>query len=150
MCGGGRTYKHATMEFTFGTPALLFPAISLLMLAYTNRFLALSSIIRTLKAKHEGTPTVSLLRQIQNLITRISLIKGMQALGVAALLLCVVSMGSLFLHYADLARWCFGVSLVLMTGSLLISLWEIMLSGTALKIELEDLRRTSEVERKKL
>lgn len=133
------------MEFTLGTPALLFPAISLLMLAYTNRFLALANVVRMLKAKHESKPEPDLLRQIQNLIKRINLIKGMQALGVAAMLLCVVSMSLLFAHYEAAARWCFGTSLGMMTSSLLVSLWEIMLSGTALKIELEDLR-TSFVE----
>jgi hypothetical protein len=133
------------MDFTLGTPALLFPAISLLMLAYTNRFLALANVVRMLKAKHENKPEPDLLRQIHNLIKRINLIKGMQALGVAAMLLCVVSMELLFTEYPLAARWSFGTSLVLMTASLLISLWEIMMSGTALKIELEDLR-TSVVE----
>ncbi len=138
------------MEFTLGTPALLFPAISLLMLAYTNRFLALANIVRALKTRHEGKPAASLLRQIDNLFTRINLIKAMQGFGVAAMLLCVVSMGSLFLQHEVAARWFFGISLVLMTTSLVISLWEIVLSGTALKIELEDLRRTSEIEPKQL
>lgn len=133
------------MEFTLGTPALLFPAISLLMLAYTNRFLALANIARTLKAKHENKPEPDLLLQIQNLIKRINLIKAMQALGVGAMLLCVISMSFLFNMHDQAARWCFGTSLGLMTSSLIVSLWEIMLSGTALKIELEDLR-TSVVE----
>lgn len=136
------TYE-TPMDFTLGTPALLFPAISLLMLAYTNRFLALSSVVRMLKAKHEDRPEPDLLRQIQNLIKRIGLIKAMQALGVGAMLLCVVSMSLLFTQHEDAARWCFGTSLGLMTASLVVSFWEIMLSGTALKIELEDLRRTS-------
>ncbi len=131
------------MEFTLGTPALLFPAISLLMLAYTNRFLALANIVRTLKAKHESKPEPDLLRQIHNLIKRINLIKAMQALGVAALLFCVISMSLLFTSNEVAARWCFGISLGLKTSSLIVSLWEILLSGTALKIELEDLRRTS-------
>jgi hypothetical protein len=138
------------MEFTIGTPALLFPAISLLMLAYTNRFLALANIVRILKAKHEDKPEPDLLRQIHNLIKRINLIKAMQALGVGAMLLCVISMSLLFAQYGDAARWCFGISLGLMTASLVVSLWEIMLSGTALKIELEDLRRTSVMEEHKL
>ena len=137
------------MDFTLGTPALLFPAISLLMLAYTNRFLALANIVRTLKAKHESKPEPDLLRQIHNLIKRINLIKAMQALGVGAMLLCVVSMSLLFAHYDDASRWCFGTSLGLMTSSLVVSLWEIMLSGTALKIELEDLRRISVLEDQK-
>jgi hypothetical protein len=138
------------MEFTLSTPALLFPAISLLMLAYTNRFLSLAHIVRTLKAKHEDKPEPDLLRQIQNLIQRINLIKAMQALGVAAMMLCVISMSLLFAFYEVSARWCFGISLGLMTSSLGISFWEIMLSGTALKIELEDLRRTTTQDEQKL
>jgi len=142
LCDSNRTYEYLEMDFTLGTPSLLFPAISLLMLAYTNRFLALANVVRMLKAKHEDKPEPDLLRQIHNLIKRINLIKGMQALGVAAMLLCVVSMSLLFANYEASARWCFGTSLGMMTSSLLVSLWEIMLSGTALKIELEDLRST--------
>lgn len=134
------------MTININTPALLFPAISLLMLAYTNRFLALAQIIRQLNAKRAGATTDSVVRQIRNLIWRINLIKAMQAAGVASMLLCVIAMLFLFYDRELGGQVCFTISLVLMTGSLVLSLWEILLSGNALKIELEDLRREQEEE----
>lgn len=130
------------MEITITTPALIFPAISLLLLAYTNRFLALASIIRALNQRLDGTDNDSLVRQIENLQTRIWLIKIMQALGVSSLLGCVLSMFLLFMNMEMAGRIVFAVSLVLMAGSLLVSLWEIMLSGKALRIDLERMRYT--------
>ncbi len=132
------------MNIELTTPAILFPAISLLSLAYTNRFLALARIVRELKAKHEHQPELNLLRQIDNLTLRINLIKAMQAAGIAAMLLCVVSIIAMFFNNKGIGEICFGSSLLLMTVSLLISLWEIMLSGNALKIELENLRQKHE------
>jgi hypothetical protein len=132
------------MNIELTTPAILFPAISLLSLAYTNRFLALARIVRELKAKHEHQPELNLLRQIDNLTLRINLIKAMQAAGIAAMLLCVVSIIAMFFNNKSIGEICFGSSLLLMTVSLLISLWEIMLSGNALKIELENLRQKHE------
>ena len=44
-------------ELTLTTPSILFSAISLIMLAYTNRFLAYASVIRSLKTEHEQNPT---------------------------------------------------------------------------------------------
>ena len=47
------------MEITFNTPALLFPAISLLLLAYTNRYLALANLIRKLHDEYmKGEKTI--------------------------------------------------------------------------------------------
>ena len=72
-----------TMELTVNIPALLFPAISLIMLAYTNRFLALAALVRSLKAKYEeGEKNIGLQNQIKNLRYRLRLIKNMQAFGV--------------------------------------------------------------------
>jgi hypothetical protein len=129
------------MEINITTPALIFPAISLLLLAYTNRFQALASVIRVLNQKLEGADNKSLIRQIENLQMRIGLIKAMQALGIASLLGCVVSMLLLFADLELAGRLVFAASLVLMVLSLLVSLWEILLSGNALNIELENLRR---------
>jgi len=87
------------MEITLTTPALLFPAISLLLLAFTNRFLALANLIRQLHANYKTAPDELLFGQIANLRHRINLIRDMQAYGVSSLLLCVVSMFALFLGW---------------------------------------------------
>ncbi|MEX0451377.1 DUF2721 domain-containing protein [Spiribacter sp. 218] len=127
------------MELTLGTPSLLFPAVSLLLLAYTNRFLALASLIRDLQAQYSTTPRQSLAAQIDNLRRRVRLIQSMQAAGVGSLLLCVASMFVLFGGLAEVAGWLFGASLVLMMLSLALSVREIWISVTALNIQLADM-----------
>jgi hypothetical protein len=82
------------MEISINTPALLFPAITLLMLAYTNRFLALSTLIRNLHGKYkQGLEDPEALRgQIKNLKRRMNLIRQMQASGVLSFFFCVLCM----------------------------------------------------------
>lgn len=120
------------------TPALLFPAISLLLLAYTNRFLALAALIRDLHAKYKAGPDEVIYKQIANLRHRVKLIKSMQAFGVASLLFCVLCMFVLFAGWHHAGQWLFGISLVLMLVSLGLSLREIQISVDALNLRLED------------
>lgn len=131
---------------SLGTPALLFPAISLLLLAYTNRFLALSSVVRGLHAQYQQNHNRLLVAQIRNLRTRLELIRRMQGTGVIALLLCVVSMFSLFAGFPAVAKAVFGISLVIMMVSLAISAREIQISSVAMKIQLGDLEAESGAE----
>ncbi len=127
------------MDLTLGTPSLLFPAVSLLLLAYTNRFLALASLIRDLQAQYTSSHHENLLVQIDNLRRRVRLIQYMQAAGAGSLLLCVACMFLIFGGLAELAGVLFGASLVLMMLSLGLSVWEIWISVTALNIQLEDM-----------
>ena len=127
------------MEITLTTPALLFPAVSLLLVAYTNRFLALGSRIRNLHAQYRSTPDSSLERQIVILKKRVVLIRNMQFLGVGSLFLCVLCMFMLFGGKLVLGKIIFAVSLVFMLGSLGISLQEILISLQALNLELSDM-----------
>jgi hypothetical protein len=129
------------MDFNLTTPALLFPAISLLLLAFTNRFLTLANLIRQLHANYKTDPDEILLGQIANLRYRINLIRDMQAFGVSSLLLCVVSMFALFLGWVTVGKWIFAVSLVLMVVSLTISIREIQISVGALDLHLKDLEK---------
>ena len=127
------------MKIELTTPALLFPAISLLLLAYTNRFLTLANLIRELHAKYKRDHDHLIPGQLANLRYRVVLIRDMQAFGVASLLLCVVCMFVLFLGWAEAGKWIFGISLVLMAASLLLSFREIQISIDALNIRLRDL-----------
>ena len=124
------------MEITLATPALLFPAITLLMLAYTNRFLGLASLIRSLHQRWTESHDVVLVAQIQNLRRRLGLIRRMQALGVLSLLVCVACMFVLFTGQQLAGKALFGLSLLLLLGSLSQSLVEIYISTEALKLEL--------------
>ena len=128
------------MEISLNTPALLFPAISLLLLAFTNRFLGLSSLIRGLKKQFETDHDANLISQIQNLQNRLILIRNMQAFGICSMLMCVVCMFALFFEFVALGRILFGSSLILMLISLLLSLREIMMSVRAVNLELKKLQ----------
>lgn len=121
------------------TPALLFPAISLLMLAYTNRFLTLAQVIRQLHAgASPGADVVQ--RQLPGLRRRITLIQYMQGFGVLAFLLCALSMLALFLSQTSAGQWLFGISIITLSISLLLSLVEVLISTNALSIVVEDLQ----------
>jgi len=124
---------------TMTTPALLFPAISLLLLAYTNRFLVLAQLIRQLNHR-EGDQVRDLAkRQIVNLRQRIVLIRSMQRWGVISFLLCTLSMFALFLSWDMAGQVLFGASLISLLMSLVMSLFEIQISCHAINIELESL-----------
>jgi hypothetical protein len=127
------------MEITLTTPALLFPAISLILLAYTNRFLAVAKRIRELKMVYQSGKKRIHFDQIRNLRRRLIMMRNMQELGVAGLLGCVLCMFLLFAGEEYLARWIFGISLLLMIVSLGLSMKEISISVQALNLELTDL-----------
>ena len=101
-------------ELTLTTPALLFSAISLIMLAYTNRFLAYAAVIRNLHAKFLERQEESLLRQIQNLKLRLNLTRWMQIFGITSLLFCVLTMFLIYINYHTIAVYVFGFALILL------------------------------------
>ena len=129
------------MQISINTPALLFPAITLMMLAYTNRFLALATLIRNLHAKYkqiqEDRETIK--AQIANLKKRLMLVKQMQAAGIISFFFCVLSMLFFYLQHEAWAYGIFGLSLVSLLLSLALSLNEIYISTKALEIELKDM-----------
>lgn len=127
------------MQLELSTPALLFPAISLLLLAYTSRFLTIANLIRSLHAQYRKDQQAVIAGQIANLRKRVTLIKKMQIWGVASLLLCVVCMFLLFVNYYVLGAIIFGISLILLAISLFQSILEILISTEALKLELSDM-----------
>lgn len=127
------------MEIEISTPALLFPAISLLLLAYTNRFLTTGQIIRSISHQAREHSELELAGQIKNLKKRLELTKWMQFFGVVSMLLCTISMFALFLGFYDVGKKIFGLSLLTMCLSLCISLWEVYISSNALNLELKDL-----------
>lgn len=129
------------MDFSLTTPALLFPTVSLLLLAYTNRFLTLATIIRSLHDRYQNDHSANLLRQIANLRYRVYLIRNTQIYGTLSLLFCVVSMFALFAGWLTGGQWSFAIALILMIVSLGISLRELQISVGALDLllmELED------------
>jgi hypothetical protein len=125
-------------DLPLSTPSLLFPAISLLMLAYTNRFLGLANVVRALHATWRTSGDPFLVAQIDNLRKRIGIIKRMQTLGVLSMMTCTISMALLFFGNQMGGQVAFAFSLVLMTASLALSLWEIQMSGQALDLQLRD------------
>lgn len=126
-------------ELTLTTPALLFSAISLIMLAYTNRFLAYAAVIRNLHDKYLEKMDESLIEQIKNLKLRLNLTRWMQIFGITSLLLCVLTMFLIYIDYHILAVWIFGVALVLLILSLALLVKEIQISIRALSLHLRDI-----------
>ncbi|WP_168016517.1 DUF2721 domain-containing protein [Halomonas salinarum] len=124
---------------TLTTPALLFPAISLLLLAYTNRFLSLAQLIRKLAEQERNSHHDVAARQILLLRQRITLTKRMQMAGVFSFLLCTLSMFALFLSLELFGMVLFGISLISLSVSLVFSLWEVMISTNALNVQLQDI-----------
>ena len=133
------------MNITLTTPALLFPTVSLLMLAYTNRFLTLATIIRTLHDRYHGNHEDTLLAQIANLRYRVYLIRNMQIFGVLSLIFCVVSMLALFAGWTAGGQWNFVIAMLLMIISLVISLRELQVSVVALDLLLMNMEEHEKV-----
>lgn len=128
-------------ELTLTTPALLFSAVSLILLAYTNRFLSYAQLVRTLKDQHLQNPSKITMGQIVNLRRRLNLTRMMQILGVSSLFFCVVTMFLLYVGLELLSAWVFGVALLLLIGSLGVSIWEIQISVRALDLHLRDMEK---------
>jgi len=126
-------------ELTLTTPALLFSAISLIMLAYTNRFLAYAAVVRSLKDKYLEKMDNTLIEQIKNLKLRLNLTRYMQIFGISSLLLCVLTMFLIYVKLQILAIWVFGAALLLLILSLALLIKEIQISINALSLHLRDI-----------
>ncbi|WP_136667114.1 DUF2721 domain-containing protein [Flavobacterium sp. H122] len=134
------------MTLSIETPALLFSATSLILLAYTNRFLTIAQIIRSLKKNYEEHHTKSILLEIKNLNKRLTLIRFMQLMGVLCLFLSVFAMFLLFFDLQNIAIYFFGLSMLSLLVSLGISFWEISISVNALRVHLGDLEEFSKTD----
>jgi hypothetical protein len=127
------------MTLNIETPALLFSATSLILLAYTNRFLTIAQIVRGLKKTYDQEHTKSILLQIKNLNLRLTLIRYMQLFGVMCLFLSVFAMLLLFVEQQMIGIFLFGASMLSLLISLALSFWEISISVNALRVHLSDL-----------
>jgi hypothetical protein len=127
------------LQLSLTTPALLFSSISLIMLAYTNRFLAYASVIRALHAQYKKSNDRVLEEQIKNLRKRLYLTRSMQIFGISSLLLCVLSMFLIYVLLENVAFWVFGAALLSLIISLSLLIWEIQISVKALDYQLNDL-----------
>lgn len=126
-------------ELTLTTPAVLFSAISLIMLAYTNRFLAYAAVIRDLHDKYLKKKDKVLIAQIKNIKQRLYLTRSMQIFGISSLLLCVLTMFLIYIRQHTLAVWVFGAALILLIISLALLIKEIQISVKALEHQLSDI-----------
>jgi hypothetical protein len=132
------------IEININTPALLFPAITLLMLAYTNRFLSLASLVRKLHDEyHRGEKEKNILHQIKNIRSRLNLIRYMQGFGIMSFLCCVLCMYVIFQKWVKLSNWIFAASLLFLLISIILSLVEINKSTKAIELQLSDIEELS-------
>ena len=129
-------------ELTLTTPALLFSAVSLILLAYTNRFLSYAQLVRLLRDRHMEHPTEEItMARIKNLRQRLILTRTMQQLGIGSLFLCVISMFLIYINLQLLSVYVFGLALLLLIASLGVSLREIQISIRALDIYLSTMEK---------
>ncbi|GAA4957420.1 DUF2721 domain-containing protein [Algibacter aquimarinus] len=126
-------------QLTLTTPALLFSAISLIMLAYTNRFLAYAAVIRNLHDKYLQKNDERLIKQIKNIKQRLYLTRSMQIAGISSLLLCVLTMFLIYIQQNAIAVWIFGLALLLLILSLAFLIIEIQISVKALEHHIYDI-----------
>ena len=126
-------------ELTLTTPTLLFSAVSLIMLAYTNRFLSYAQLVRTLKEQYVKQHSEVTVAQINNLRKRLYLTRSMQVLGISSLFFCVITMFLIYIGLNTLSVYIFGFALLLLIASLGVSIWGIHISVKALEIHLKDM-----------
>ena len=127
------------MTLTMSIPALLFPAISLTMLAYNARYLAIAALIRQLYTENLASPSKNIVLQIKNLRKRLSLIRNMQAVSILSFLTSVITMFLLYIDKNNLANLIFAVSLLFLIISLVLSFIEVQISTKALSIRLDSI-----------
>lgn len=127
------------MHIDVNTPSILFPAISLLLLAFTNRFLALASLVRHLHDRYKAEPDPVVLAQIGNLRNRLLLIRDMQACGVISLSVCILCIVLALMGLQQAALIAFVSSLLMMFLALALSLREILISCRAVETHLADI-----------
>lgn len=128
-------------ELSLTTPAVLFSAVSLIMLAYTNRFLAYTKLIRELKDRYDINKDVNLAEQIITLQKRVRLTRRMQVTGTGSLFVCVLTMFIIYLGMNLLALYLFAISLILLILSLGLSVWEIFISSRSIDLHLHDFEK---------
>ncbi len=136
--------RKKIMDITINSPALLFPAISLIMLAYTNRFLALANVVRNLHDRYKNQDDdekAALHAQLRNLSRRLHIIKNMQILGVLSILFAIISMYLIYIEKQFLAHISFASAMLTFAASLILSLLELMQSTRSLEIELTDIEQ---------
>ncbi|MEI6555980.1 MAG: DUF2721 domain-containing protein [Paludibacter sp.] len=128
-------------KLTLITPTFLFSAISLILLAYTNRFLSYAQLVRTLKDRYMEDHSALTHAQIMNLRKRLYLTKNMQLFGVVSLLLCVATMFLIYIGLQDISAYVFGLAILFLILSLSLSVWEIQISAKSLEIYLSDMQK---------
>ncbi|MEI8273732.1 MAG: DUF2721 domain-containing protein [Paludibacter sp.] len=126
-------------KLTIITPTFLFSAISLILLAFTNRFLSYAQLVRTLKDRYMDDHSAMTHAQIMNLRKRLYLTKNMQLFGVASLLLCVATMFLIYIGLQIISAYVFGIALIFLIISLSLSVWEIQISARSLEIYLSNM-----------
>lgn len=130
-------------ELNLTTPSLLFSAISLILLAYTNRFLSYATVVRTLNERYQENPDKdpTTLKQIRNFVLRLRLIRWMQTFGAASLIFCLASMFLFSIHQNMLGEVVFGAGMTSLAISLVLCVWEIQISTEAISLHLQNIRR---------
>ena len=130
-------------DLNFWYPALLFPAIPLMMIVFGNRYSSLSKLIRDLHDRFlkEDEVRDKFTEQIELLTDRLFLVKSMQTLAGLAF---IANLLTIFFRYIDVpsvAFSLFGVATILLSASILLFVIEIQKSSSALSKHISDLKK---------
>ena len=125
------------MKLELTTPALLFSTVSLLILAFNNRFTSIAGLIRKLHDEYRAAGSLHLPPQIFRLRRRLRLIRDMQRVAISSLLLSIVTMLLLFYNSFEIARLVFTGSLLLLVLAIGLALVELSVATNALNVELD-------------
>ena len=132
-------------NFTTLYPALLFPAIPLMMISFGNRYTSLASLIRKIHDlivlnKHSKKTAGHYLDQITILTKRLKLVRAIQTLSGLSFLSNLFSIFASYLEEYQLALNSFGLGVLIFAIAILMFIYEIQLSTRALSKHLEDLK----------
>ena len=130
-------------DLNFWYPALLFPAIPLMMIVFGNRYSSLSKLIRDLhdRVLKEDEVRDKFTELIELLTDRLFLVKSMQTLAGLAF---IANLLTIFFRYIDVpsvAFSLFGVATILLSAAILLFVIEIQKSSSALSKHISDLKK---------
>ena len=129
------------MNIDYTVTALMFPAIPLLMVVYSNRFHTLSRLIRELHDEHvyEKHIPAEWKKQFINLSRRISILRWTIMFAAFGFLFNMLTVFALYLNELFLARVIFGSCCLSMIISIIFFIREIQISTNALNLHMSDM-----------
>ena len=131
----------------FWYPALLFPAIPIMLLVFSNKYTALAMLIRKLHILSQDNAIRHLsVERIQILSGRLLLLRWMQTFSSIAFLFNLITIFLGYNSFQTLALNFFGIAVIFLTIAIILFIIEAQQSHHALNLHIKDLELYSEKE----